>query len=83
MLRTLLEDSGLPFNYNIFQPFVGVRGLLEFPFPDGNSPLDFLNDPRRAGNLYSDPQDIADALVRLWLPRLKQDLVDGGPTPHL
>jgi hypothetical protein len=76
-LRIMLEDLGFPFNNSIFQPFAPVRGLLEFPFPDGDSPVDFLNNPRRAGNLYSDPQDIADTFMRRWLTPLKQDLLDG------
>ncbi|KAJ7840242.1 hypothetical protein B0H13DRAFT_1910789 [Mycena leptocephala] len=75
-------ECDFPSNYKIFQPFVTIRGLPEF-FPDGDSPLDFLNDPRRAGNLYSDPHHIADAFMRLWIPRVKQDLQDGWPPPFL
>ena len=82
-LWIVLSFCGLPFNYQIFQPFVPFRGLLELPVPDGDSPVDFLNDPRRAGNLYSDPQDIADTFMRLWIPRLKQDLLDGWPPDDL
>ena len=82
-LRVVLECCGLPFNYKIFQPFVHIRGLLELPFPDGDSPVDFLNDPRRAGNLYSDAQDIADAFMRLWIPWLKQCLLDGWRPSYL
>jgi hypothetical protein len=82
-LWNVLENCGLPFNYKIFQPFLYFRGLLELPFPHGDSPVDFLNDPHRAGNLYSDPQDIADAFMRLWIPRLKQDLLEGWPPNFL
>jgi hypothetical protein len=76
-------NCGLPFNYKILQPFLYFRGLLELPFPHGDSPVDFLNDPRRAGNLYSDPQDIADAFMRFQIPRIKQDLLDGWPPEYL
>ncbi|KAJ7478130.1 hypothetical protein FB451DRAFT_181933 [Mycena latifolia] len=66
-------------NHRIFQPFLRLRGLLEFPFPAGDTPLDFLNDPRRAGNLYSDPQDIAEDIILLWIQHVKTCLVEGYP----
>jgi hypothetical protein len=89
---TVLESCGLSFNYKIFQAFVGVCGLPEIDynigqpfarvrglFPDGDSPVDLLNNPHRAGNLYSDPRDIADTFMRLWIPQLKQELLEGYP----
>jgi hypothetical protein len=45
--------------------------------------VDFLNNPHRAGNLYSDPQDIADTLMSLSIPRIKQYLLDGWPPPYM
>jgi hypothetical protein len=72
----IVLDS-LPLNYKIFQPFFGVLGLVNLPFNDGDSPVDFLTDPRRAGNLYSDPHDIADAFMRLWIPWQKRNLLHG------
>ncbi|KAJ7450118.1 hypothetical protein FB451DRAFT_723346 [Mycena latifolia] len=66
-------------NYRVFQPFLRLRGLLEFPFPAGDSPLDFLNDPLRAGNLYSDHKDIAEDIILLWIPYAKKCLVEGYP----
>ncbi|KAJ7478095.1 hypothetical protein FB451DRAFT_181681 [Mycena latifolia] len=66
-------------NYRIFQPFLRLRGLLEFPFPDGDLPLDFLNDPRRAGDLYSEPHDIAEDIILLWIQYTKKCLVEGYP----
>jgi hypothetical protein len=82
-LWIVLERCGLPFNFKIFQPFVRIRGLIELPFPEGDSPVDFLNDPRRARHLYSDPQDIADAFMGLWIPHCKQSLLDGWSFPYL
>ncbi|KAJ7478103.1 hypothetical protein FB451DRAFT_181713 [Mycena latifolia] len=66
-------------NYRIFHPFLRLRGRLEFPFPAGDSPLNFLNDPRRAGNLYSDPQDIAEDIILLWIQHAKNCLLEGYP----
>ncbi|KAJ7478111.1 hypothetical protein FB451DRAFT_181775 [Mycena latifolia] len=64
-------------NYQVLQPFLPLHRLLELPFLDGDSPLDFLNDQRRAGNLYSDPQDIAEDLVLLWIQYVKKCLIEG------
>jgi hypothetical protein len=82
-LTEVLVFSGVSFNYKIFHPFVRIRGLLELPIPKGDSPVDFLNDPHRAGNLYSDPQGIPDVFMRLWIPQIKQELLDGWPPDHL
>ncbi|KAJ7478109.1 hypothetical protein FB451DRAFT_181733 [Mycena latifolia] len=65
--------------YRVFQPFLRLHGLLEFPFPVWDSPLDFLNDPRRAGDLYSAPQDIAEDIILLWIQYAKKCLVEGYP----
>ncbi|KAJ7478136.1 hypothetical protein FB451DRAFT_181978 [Mycena latifolia] len=78
--NTLFETMWvLQCNYRVFRPFLQLRGLLEFPFPDGDSPLDFLNNPWRAGDLYSDPQDIAEDIVLLWIQYVKNCLVEGYP----
>ncbi|KAJ7478148.1 hypothetical protein FB451DRAFT_182060 [Mycena latifolia] len=66
-------------SYRVFQPFLQLRRLFEFPFPDGDSPLNFLNDPRRAGDLYSDPQDIVEDIILLWIQRVNKCLVEGYP----
>jgi hypothetical protein len=29
-------------SYRVFEPFFQLRGHLYFPFPKGNSPLDFI-----------------------------------------
>lgn len=54
-------------NFRVFQPFVEIRELLVIPFPSGDSPLDFLRDPRRAGQFYSHPADIAEEMMLLWI----------------
>ncbi|KAJ7473222.1 hypothetical protein FB451DRAFT_1248779 [Mycena latifolia] len=64
-------------NYQVFLPFLRLCGRLEFPFPDGDSPLDFLIDPRRAGGLYSDPQDIAEDIMLLWIQHVRNCLMEG------
>ncbi|KAJ7098957.1 hypothetical protein C8R44DRAFT_888794 [Mycena epipterygia] len=58
-LPQILRYFGPTWNYRVFQPFLGFREVLELPIPEGDSPLDFLNDPRRAGNMYADPRNIA------------------------
>ncbi|KAJ7473197.1 hypothetical protein FB451DRAFT_290065 [Mycena latifolia] len=71
------EFLGPQCNYRILQPFLQIRGLLEFPFPAGDSPLDFLNDPCRAGDLYSDPRDIREDTILLWIKYAKHCLIEG------
>jgi hypothetical protein len=68
----------LGWNYKVFRPFLEVfRPFLEFSedlnfsLPNGASPVDFLADPRRAGDLYADPCEIAEELVLLWIRRAK------------
>jgi hypothetical protein len=65
----MLRLCGL--TYRIFQPFLQFRGLLCFPFPEGDSPLDFLADPRRAGVLYANPADTAEEVLLIWIDRAK------------
>ncbi|KAJ7731026.1 hypothetical protein B0H16DRAFT_1696780 [Mycena metata] len=62
----------------IFRPFLQFSELFPLPFPDGDSPLDFLTDPCRAGGLYSEPCHIAEGLLLRWLCHAKRVLV-GGP----
>ncbi|KAJ7117016.1 hypothetical protein C8R44DRAFT_203151 [Mycena epipterygia] len=69
---------GPPWNYQVFLPFVEYREQLELPFPEGDSPLNFLSDYRRAGHIYSDPRNAAEELVLLWIYRAKELLVSGG-----
>ncbi|KAJ7478213.1 hypothetical protein FB451DRAFT_182614 [Mycena latifolia] len=91
-LLSILNVMGPPHDFRVFRPFVQlleVRELLELPFsnddrffdghfPDGDSPADFLRDPHRAGNLYSDPQDIAAGIMLLWIQHAKERLVEGN-----
>lgn len=61
--------------YSVFRPFLDFQELFKFPFLDGDSPVDFLKDPRRAGDLYCDPRYIAEELVLLWIAHVKDVLV--------
>jgi hypothetical protein len=79
---------GLNLNYHlplfgwtgiVFRPFLKFPGLFLSPFPDGDSPLDFLADPQRAGRLYSEPSSIAEELVLRWIGRARRTLA-GGPS---
>lgn len=63
-------------NYRVFQPFLCFREQL--PFPEGDSPLDFLTDPGRAGSMFAHWRDVAEELVLLWIRRCKEFLVSGG-----
>ncbi|KAJ7106297.1 hypothetical protein C8R44DRAFT_327558 [Mycena epipterygia] len=69
---------GPTWNHHVFLPFHEFRELLELPFPEGDSPLDFLSDLRRAGDIYSDPQNAAEELVLIWISRVKELLIGGG-----
>ncbi|KAJ7478217.1 hypothetical protein FB451DRAFT_1556981 [Mycena latifolia] len=88
-LFSVLKFMGPPHDFRVFRPFVEhpeVRELLEVPFsndnrvfghfPDGDSPVDFLRDPHRAGCLYSGPQDVAEEIVLLWLQHAKECLAE-------
>ncbi|KAJ7098987.1 hypothetical protein C8R44DRAFT_947710 [Mycena epipterygia] len=69
---------GPTWNKQVFLPFHEFRDQLELPFPDGDSPLDFLSDYRRAGHIYSDPTNTAEELVLLWIYCGKELLSSGG-----
>jgi hypothetical protein len=66
------------FTGTVFHPFLKFPELFPLPFPNGDSPLDFLADPRRAGRLYSEPSYIAEELVLCWIGRARRALA-GGP----
>jgi hypothetical protein len=65
----------LGLSYKVFQPFIGFHQLLEFPFPNGHSPLDFIADAHRAGDLYLNPANVAEKMVLLWISRAKKVLL--------
>ncbi|KAJ7809387.1 hypothetical protein B0H14DRAFT_3151623 [Mycena olivaceomarginata] len=62
----------------VFRPFLKFPELFPVPFPNRDSPLDFLADPQRAGRLYSEPSYIAEELVLHWIGRARRVLA-GGP----
>ncbi|KAJ7117041.1 hypothetical protein C8R44DRAFT_983337 [Mycena epipterygia] len=76
--REILRILGPTWNDQAFMPFHEFRDQLALPFPDGDSPLDFLSDYRRAGHIYSDPRNAAEELVLLWIYRVKELLSSGG-----
>ncbi|KAJ6531517.1 hypothetical protein DFH09DRAFT_1284849 [Mycena vulgaris] len=68
------HSSFLGFTDAIFRPFLN----FPLPFPAGDSPIDFLADPRRAGKLYCEPGSIAIDVMLCWIKHIKQTLA-GGP----
>jgi hypothetical protein len=64
--------------YDVFKPCLAFSDSIRLPFPSGDSPIDFLADPKRAGQLYSDPQDISETLVLLWIRRTKEIILGMG-----
>ncbi|KAJ6527352.1 hypothetical protein DFH09DRAFT_1371431 [Mycena vulgaris] len=62
----------------IFRPFLN----FPLPFPAGDSPIDFLADPRRAGELYCEPGSIAIDMMLRCIKRVKQTLAGGPWEPH-
>jgi hypothetical protein len=64
-------------------PFLKFPELFLLPFSNGDSPLDFLADPRRAGRLYSEPSYIAEELVLRWIGRARRALAGGPCELHL
>ncbi|KAJ7926419.1 hypothetical protein B0H13DRAFT_2653849 [Mycena leptocephala] len=68
-LSLILELCGG--TYAIFRPFLQFRQLLDFPLPKGDSPLDFLYDRRRAGELDWNLGHPAEELVVRWISRAK------------
>jgi hypothetical protein len=59
-------------SYWVFSPFLHLREQLKLPFRDGDSPLAFLKDSTRAGELYSEPQEIVEELLLLWIQRANE-----------
>ncbi|KAJ6531511.1 hypothetical protein DFH09DRAFT_1409289 [Mycena vulgaris] len=78
-MDTAHRSSFFGFTRAIFRP------LLNFPlpFPAGDSPIDFLADPRRAGELYCDPSSIAVDMMLRWIKGVKQTLAGGPWEPHM
>ncbi|KAJ6478658.1 hypothetical protein DFH09DRAFT_1108255 [Mycena vulgaris] len=63
-LPHVLEVLGLSFS--VLRPFIEVHQLLEFPLPAGDSPVHFLIDPHRSGELWN-KQDSAEEMVLRWM----------------
>ncbi|KAF7357707.1 putative nwd2 protein [Mycena venus] len=80
-----IELLGPRHTARIFQPFLDAREHLHLPlvggrtcFPQGDSPVDFLMNPVRAGNLHCDPADIAEDLVLIWIEQAKEFIAGNG-----
>ncbi|KAJ7117192.1 hypothetical protein C8R43DRAFT_1037612 [Mycena crocata] len=67
----------------IFTPFLKLRNAVPSPcnFFPSDSPLDFLFDPNRAGELYMDPADIIEDLVLFWISRAKEFITHSDAIP--
>ncbi|KAJ7132387.1 hypothetical protein C8R44DRAFT_978009 [Mycena epipterygia] len=60
--------------YTVFRPLCVFDGLINGSFPEGESPLDFLSDPRRARNLYEEQRLTAEKVIIRWIRLVKQFL---------
>lgn len=72
---TLLIMMSLGLTWSVLKPFSAFRELLDLPFPHEDTPLDFLNDPRRSGALYSSAENTAEQVVLIWVLEVKRLLV--------
>lgn len=63
--------------YRVFAPFLAFRDRLEFPFPEGDSPIDFVTNPDRAEGLFMDLGESAEILVLWWIRRAREVLDSG------
>ncbi|KAJ7494850.1 hypothetical protein B0H11DRAFT_2276979 [Mycena galericulata] len=74
-IQTILRLFGL--TYRAFSPFLALRGRVEFPFPEGDTPVDFVEDLDRAGALYTHPELTASALILRWIRRAREFSTSG------
>ncbi|KAJ7715886.1 hypothetical protein B0H16DRAFT_1701543 [Mycena metata] len=58
---------GPHYDPEVFRPLLKLRELVKLPLKPGDSPIDFLKEPDRAGDLYLPQQNIAEDLVLLWI----------------
>ncbi|KAJ6531523.1 hypothetical protein DFH09DRAFT_139072 [Mycena vulgaris] len=83
--RIAVPDMDITYHSSFFGLTPAIfRPLLNFPlpFPAGGSPIDFLANPRRAGELYCEPGSIAIDMMLRWIKRVKQTLAGGPWEPH-
>ncbi|KAJ6601978.1 hypothetical protein DFH09DRAFT_1126162 [Mycena vulgaris] len=77
----LMEVLGL--SYSILRPFIKVRQLLVLPLPAGDSPVDFLINPHRSGELWNE-KDSAEEMGDGRLYGKFLTLLDRcGPNPKI
>lgn len=84
-LREVVFLLGPHYDPDLFRPLLKLREILpRLPLNTADSPIDFLTEPHRAGDLYLAPSKIAEDLVllgilntqahlkeRTWIPRGK------------
>ncbi|KAJ7788287.1 hypothetical protein B0H14DRAFT_3162707 [Mycena olivaceomarginata] len=64
----------------VVQSFPAIRWFLRtsrVTFPEGDSPLDFIADPQRAGDLYLNEADVAEQMVVHWISSANKVLAGG------
>lgn len=74
----------LGLTFTVFKPLLVFRDHFKTDrsrSARGDSPLEFLRDPRRAQSLYSPPLEIAEALFEIWAARLRRMFVEGHAVP--
>jgi hypothetical protein len=76
-LAEIVYFMGPQYNPQVFQSFLSIRELFRLPLNGGDWPVDFLADPRRAGDLYLHPHHISEDLVLLWINHTKTRLAEG------
>ncbi|KAJ6530510.1 hypothetical protein DFH09DRAFT_1370715 [Mycena vulgaris] len=84
--------AALGSSYSVLRPFIEARQLLVLPLLAGDSPVDFLIDSHRSGELWNE-QDSAEEMVLRWIAFAKGDdwlygsfltLFDRyGPSPNI
>ncbi|KAJ7798243.1 hypothetical protein B0H14DRAFT_2618069 [Mycena olivaceomarginata] len=82
LLRNTVFQSSLFLEDKSRLSWPQFREHLDFPFPAGDSPLDFIADPCRAGRLYMEPRAIAEILVLRWIARAREFMVAGDFKPY-
>ncbi|KAJ7023370.1 hypothetical protein C8F04DRAFT_1134592 [Mycena alexandri] len=58
---------GPQYNPGALRPLLKLREVMRLPLRHGDSPIDFLKEPHRAGDLYLPQKKIAEDLVLLWI----------------
>jgi hypothetical protein len=68
----------LHLSFSTLKPFLVLRDIGYSCSQGGDSPLDFLEDPDRAGSFYSPPEQILEQWMLFWVRFAKQPLDSSG-----